>query len=163
QVRRGRPVGDQLYPGRVRPRARRAAGRPGAAAVPPGPAAGRDHRGLGRGGGARGGGPRGGGRGGRRAGGPGGRPRRRRGTGGGGADGGGVGGRLPLAGAVSVRAAEVPGPWRALRLQIRVENRTDPGVVPRRRENALPSALVAAHAIITVGGGKFISMTDPPE
>ena len=33
----------------------------------------------------------------------------------------------------------------------------------RRREDALPSALVAAHAIITVDGGKFLSMTDPPE
>ena len=71
--------------------------------------------------------------------------------------------REPLAGAVSVRAAEVPGPWRALRLQVRVENRTDLGVVPRRREDALPSALVAAHAIITADGGKFLSMTDPPE
>jgi hypothetical protein len=71
--------------------------------------------------------------------------------------------REPLACAVSVRAAEVPGPWRALRLQVRVENRTDLGVVPRHREDALPSALVAAHAIITADGGKFLSMTDPPE
>ncbi len=71
--------------------------------------------------------------------------------------------REPLAGVVSVRAAEVPGPWRALRLQVRVENRTDLGIVPRRREDALPSALVAAHTIITVDGGTFLSMTDPPE
>ena len=71
--------------------------------------------------------------------------------------------REPLAGAVTIRAAEVPGPWRALTLQVRVENRTDPGSVPRRREDALPAALVAAHTIITVDGGKFLSMTDPPE
>jgi hypothetical protein len=71
--------------------------------------------------------------------------------------------REPLAGAVTVRAAEVPGPWRALKLQVRVENRTALGSVPRRREDALPSALVAAHTIITVEGGKFLSMTDPPE
>jgi hypothetical protein len=71
--------------------------------------------------------------------------------------------REPLAGAVTVRAAEVPGPWRALKLQVRVENRTDLGSVPRRREDALPTSLVAAHAIITVDGGKFLSMTDPPE
>jgi hypothetical protein len=71
--------------------------------------------------------------------------------------------REPLAAAVTVRTDEVPGPWRALKLQVRVENRTDPGAVPRRREDALPSALVAAHAIITVDGGKFLSMTDPPE
>ena len=71
--------------------------------------------------------------------------------------------REPLAGAVTMRAAEVPGPWRALKLQVRVENRTDLGSVPRRREDALPTSLVAAHAIITVDGGKFLSMTDPPE
>jgi hypothetical protein len=71
--------------------------------------------------------------------------------------------REPLAGAVTVRAAEVPGPWRALKLRVRVENRTDLGSVPQRREDALPTSLVAAHAIITADGGKFLSMTDPPE
>ncbi len=70
--------------------------------------------------------------------------------------------REPLAGAVSVRAAKVPGPWRAVRLQVTVENRTGLANPPQRREDALPTALVAAHTIITVTGGKFISMTDPP-
>jgi hypothetical protein len=71
--------------------------------------------------------------------------------------------RKPLAGLVSIRAAEVPGPWRAVKLQVRVENRTDLGSVPQRREDALPTSLIAAHTIITVDGGKFLSMTDPPE
>jgi hypothetical protein len=71
--------------------------------------------------------------------------------------------REPLAGLVSIRAAEVPGPWRAVKLQVRVENRTDLGSVPQRREDALPTSLIAAHTIITVDGGKFLSMTDPPE
>jgi hypothetical protein len=71
--------------------------------------------------------------------------------------------REPLAGAITVRTVEVPGPWRAVRLQVLVENRTEAGTVPRRREDALPTALVAAHTIITVTGGEFISMTDPPE
>ncbi len=70
--------------------------------------------------------------------------------------------RAPLAGAVAVQATEVFGPWRALRLRIRVENRTE-GDAPARREDALPSALVAAHAIVSITGGEFISMTDPPE
>jgi hypothetical protein len=70
--------------------------------------------------------------------------------------------REPLAGAVSVRAIGVPGPWRAVRLQVRVENRTVVTPVPQRREDALPSALIAAHTIISVSGGEFISMTDPP-
>ena len=63
---------------------------------------------------------------------------------------------------MSVRATEVPGPWRALRLQVRVENRTEVSPVPPRRDDALPSALIAAHTIISVTGGEFISMTDPP-
>ena len=70
--------------------------------------------------------------------------------------------REPLAGAVSVRAVPVHGPWRAVRLQVRVENRTVVSPVPARREDALPSALIAAHTIISVSGGEFISMTDPP-
>ena len=71
--------------------------------------------------------------------------------------------RIPLAGAVSVLTTPVPGPWRAVRLQVRVENRTATGRVPALRAEALPSALVAAHVIIGVSGGAFISMTDPPE
>jgi hypothetical protein len=71
--------------------------------------------------------------------------------------------REPLAGIVSVRAFPLQGPWRAVRLQVRVENRTAADPVPRRREEALPTALIAAHVIMTAGGGEFISMTDPPE
>ncbi len=71
--------------------------------------------------------------------------------------------REPLAGVVSVRAFPLPGPWQAARLQLRVENRTAAGSVPQRREDALPTALVAAHVIMTAAGGDFISMIDPPE
>jgi hypothetical protein len=75
--------------------------------------------------------------------------------------------RAPRAGPVSVAATPVPGPWRAVRLQLRVENRTalvpTSGPAPRLRDEALPTALVAAHTIVTVSGGQFISMTDPPE
>jgi hypothetical protein len=34
---------------------------------------------------------------------------------------------------------------------------------PVSRDEALPGALVAAHMIITLSGGAFVSMTDPPE
>src|SRR6185437_15147578 len=71
--------------------------------------------------------------------------------------------REPLTGAITVRAAEVPGPWRAVRLQVQVFNRTGLPDTPRSRDAALPTALVAAHTILTVTGGDFISMTDPPE
>jgi hypothetical protein len=71
--------------------------------------------------------------------------------------------REPQAGTVSVRTTAVPGPWRAVRLQIRVENRSAAEPVPAVRDQALPTALVAAHVIATVWGGSFVSMTDPPE
>jgi len=71
--------------------------------------------------------------------------------------------REPLAGAVSVRTTPVPGPWRAVRLQVQVENRTAVEPAPALRDEALPTALVAAHVIMSVSGGEFISMTDPPE
>jgi hypothetical protein len=71
--------------------------------------------------------------------------------------------REPLTGLVSVRAFPLQGPWQAVRLQVRVENRTAADPVPQRREDALPTALVAAHLIMTATGGEFISMIDPPE
>jgi hypothetical protein len=71
--------------------------------------------------------------------------------------------REPLAGAVSVRATPLPGPWRAARLTVQVTNRTGAAAGAVTREQALPAALVAAHMIITVSGGAFVSMTDPPE
>jgi hypothetical protein len=71
--------------------------------------------------------------------------------------------RKSLGGAVSVSTTPVPGPWRAVRLLVRVENLTAAEPPPARRDEALPTALVAAHLIVTVSGGQFISMTDPPE
>ena len=71
--------------------------------------------------------------------------------------------REALAGTVSVLGRPLPGPWGAARLRVRVDNRSDPATAPRTREDALPTALVAAHMIIGVSAGAFISMTDPPE
>ncbi|HYB19013.1 MAG TPA: hypothetical protein VEF71_26585 [Streptosporangiaceae bacterium] len=71
--------------------------------------------------------------------------------------------REPLAGVISVAATQIPGPWQALQLRIRVENRSAADPAPRLRDEALPTALIAAHVIMTVSGGAFISMTDPPE
>jgi hypothetical protein len=78
--------------------------------------------------------------------------------------------RAQLAGSVAVRATPLPGPWQAARLTVRVTNESGgpeagPGgaEAPVSRDAALPYALVAAHMIITVADGAFISMTDPPE
>jgi hypothetical protein len=71
--------------------------------------------------------------------------------------------REALAGAVSVLATPLPCPWGAARLRVRVDNGSAPADWRRGREDALPTALVAAHMIIGLHGGAFISMTDPPE
>ena len=71
--------------------------------------------------------------------------------------------RERVSGIVSVQADPLPGPWRAARLRVRVDNHSAPDPVPGSRDEALPTALVAAHLIIGVRGGEFISMTDPPE
>ncbi|HEX3714042.1 MAG TPA: hypothetical protein VHV09_14710 [Trebonia sp.] len=71
--------------------------------------------------------------------------------------------REPLAATVSVRATPLPGPWRAARLTVRVTNESRQRQEAILRDEALPGALVAAHLIITMAGGAFLSMTDPPE
>ncbi len=68
-----------------------------------------------------------------------------------------------LQGVLDVRAERVAGPYRALRLRVRVENRTQPPASPASRADALPYALISAHILIGIGGGTFLSMTDPPE
>jgi hypothetical protein len=71
--------------------------------------------------------------------------------------------REALAGAIVVRADRAAGPYRVLRLRVRVENRTVPPVPPRGRDDGLRSAMIAAHLLIGVRGGTFLSLTDPPE
>jgi hypothetical protein len=68
-----------------------------------------------------------------------------------------------LDGAIHLGAERVAGPYGALRLRVRVENRTAAREPPRTRDQALRHALVAAHALIAVPGGAFLSQTDPPE
>jgi hypothetical protein len=73
--------------------------------------------------------------------------------------------REPLTGSVSVRATPLPGPWQAARLTVRVMNESGGprGETVATRDEALPTALVAAHLIMTASGGAFLSMTDSPE
>ncbi len=71
--------------------------------------------------------------------------------------------RTGLTGMITVRGRPLPGPWRAARLTVQLINRTGAHPVPVTREQALPSALVAAHMIIMGEDGAFLSMTDPPQ
>jgi len=70
--------------------------------------------------------------------------------------------RRELTGTVSARLTDLPGPWGAARLTVTLSNGTAADG-PARREDALPFALVAAHLIVTVPEGTFLSLTDPPE
>ena len=66
-------------------------------------------------------------------------------------------------GIVKISGERVAGPYRALRLTLRIENLTVPATALSDRDDALAHALVASHTLIRVRGGTFISMTDPPE
>ena len=71
--------------------------------------------------------------------------------------------RAPLAGMIRLRADRLPGPYGGLRLGVTIENHTSADGPLRRREDGLRLALIAAHALIHVPGGRFLSLTDPPE
>lgn len=66
-------------------------------------------------------------------------------------------------GVIRLHAERVAGPYGVLRLRLRIENESAPGTSPRTREDGLGHALIAAHSLIGVPGGRFLSMTDPPE
>jgi len=68
-----------------------------------------------------------------------------------------------LAGAIVVRAERAARPYGVLRLRVRVENRTQPRVPLHTRDDGLRYSLIAAHLLIGVAGGSFLSLTDPPE
>jgi hypothetical protein len=65
--------------------------------------------------------------------------------------------------AIRVRAERVAGPYGALRLQVRVENRSQPRAPLRCRDDGLRYSLIAAHLLMAVQDGVFLSLTDPPE
>ena len=68
-----------------------------------------------------------------------------------------------LDGVIRLHAERVAGPYQALRLRVQLENATTPHAELRNRDDGLRGALIAAHSLIGVPGGTFLSMTDPPE
>jgi len=66
-------------------------------------------------------------------------------------------------GVLSMHAERVAGPYQALRLRLVLENHSTPRAVFAVREDGLRHALVAAHLLVGVPGGRFLSMTEPPE
>ena len=68
-----------------------------------------------------------------------------------------------LRGTIALQAQRVAGPYHALRLGVRVANRTAAEGPLRSRQDGLRQALIAAHVLIAVPGARFLSMVDPPE
>jgi hypothetical protein len=68
-----------------------------------------------------------------------------------------------LAGSIRLHAERVAGPYQALKLRVQVENITSPPEGLGSRDDGLAHALIAAHSLLAVPGGTFLSMTDPPE
>jgi hypothetical protein len=68
--------------------------------------------------------------------------------------------RRPLA--VSATASLKPVADRLFKLTIAVENATAFDAPDAPREEAVPSALVGAHLVLSVRGGAFVSLLDPP-
>ncbi|MFF1838810.1 hypothetical protein ACFVXE_32160 [Streptomyces sp. NPDC058231] len=70
-----------------------------------------------------------------------------------------------ISGVVRLSVTELDGPYRVFRLTAVVENTSawTPGSTGDDRDAALPRSLVAAHLLLGLSAGSFLSMTDPPE
>ncbi|HLU57740.1 MAG TPA: hypothetical protein VKZ81_19975 [Pseudonocardia sp.] len=68
--------------------------------------------------------------------------------------------RWPLEGVLRLSAQVLAGPY-VVRVRARVENTATPPVASR--QEALRHALVAAHTLLAVAGGSFLSLLEPPE
>ncbi|MEU9127951.1 hypothetical protein AB0D08_07530 [Kitasatospora sp. NPDC048540] len=73
--------------------------------------------------------------------------------------------RERLEGALRLAAVDLPGPYPLLRLTAEVLNTSawEPAAGSADREAALPRSLVAAHLLLGLDSGSFLSMTDPPQ
>jgi hypothetical protein len=71
--------------------------------------------------------------------------------------------RSPVTIAVRVSAAEVAAPFPLTRIRVRTENVSGGLSSGASRDEALTRALLAAHTLIALEGGGFVSLLDPPE
>ncbi len=71
--------------------------------------------------------------------------------------------RWPLRGSVTVRTQPLAGPYGLVRMSVRVTNESEVPAGATRRPALLRHSLVAAHSLLRVSGGSFVSMLEPPE
>jgi hypothetical protein len=67
----------------------------------------------------------------------------------------------PLDVRIRASAERLPGPYRVVRLRLRLENIGD--WTGEERPEALRRSLVAAHTLLALSDGAFLSLADPPE
>ena len=68
-----------------------------------------------------------------------------------------------LSGRLTLKASRIPGPYGGIRLVARVENASRSQHLDATRESALRHSFIAAHLLLGVDTGAFLSLTDPPE
>jgi hypothetical protein len=71
--------------------------------------------------------------------------------------------REPLRAGLEFWAEALPGPYGVRRLRLRLTNQTELTDASADRTDALRGALVAAHLLVAVHGGAFVSLIAPPE
>jgi hypothetical protein len=72
--------------------------------------------------------------------------------------------RLPVTATITASVEVLPGPQGAQRLTITIANTTDsPAAAAPDRAESLRRSLVAAHLLVRLDDGRFLSLTDPPE
>jgi hypothetical protein len=71
--------------------------------------------------------------------------------------------RCPVLGAVRLSAERLEGPYGLVRLRVRLENASAWHEPKAGRDKALRRALVAAHSLLGIDHGQFLSLLDPPE
>ncbi|MFB6905633.1 hypothetical protein ACFCWB_15350 [Streptomyces bacillaris] len=69
--------------------------------------------------------------------------------------------RARLTGEIRPYVEQLPGPYRVSRLTVTVHNTTE--APPGDRTAALPHSMIGTHLLLAAEGGRFLSLTDPPE
>jgi hypothetical protein len=67
----------------------------------------------------------------------------------------------PIRARLLVGAEALPGPYGVVRLRVRVENLAEGADADR--DGVLRTSLIAAHSVLVLSDGEFLSQTDPPE
>lgn len=71
--------------------------------------------------------------------------------------------RAAVEGVIRVAAEPADGAAGLVLVRTRIENLSPCDAAADAREDALPASLVGTHTILAIGGGGFVSLTDPPE